>query len=70
VDQPVITSVTESPNSIQLEVSGANGVPLTLEASSNFQDWAPVDTGAPVGGKVTFTETISSATQFYRIKVQ
>ena len=68
-NQPQFGPISRSaPNAVSLVITNTPGLPLTIESSRNFTDWAPLATRTFTQSPETYIDTTASAeaNRFYR----
>jgi plastocyanin len=64
---PSINAVTRNGSNTTIIASATDGVAYDLQATTNFVDWAVVDTKTAAAGSVTLSDTTTESMRFYRV---
>jgi hypothetical protein len=65
-EQPQITSINPGGTVASITVRGTSGIPVVLEATSDFAEWTPIATNTPAGGSTTFYDPSPQLRRLYR----
>ena len=69
-EQPQIISITPGGTVASVTVRGTSGIPVILEATSDFLGWTPIATNTPAGGSTTFNDPSPQLRRLYRAVVR
>lgn len=61
------TGVALTGDTITINATGSDGVTYDLEATTDFVTWTKVGSATPTGGTMSFTDTVSPTSKFYRV---